>query len=85
MPYQIISKKSAEKYIEKLPKKTATKIINKILSLENEPRPEGCIKLKGGKDGFRIRIGDYRVVYLIDDENKIVRIIDIGDRKDIYK
>ncbi len=50
-----------------------------------QPRPSGCTKLEGYQNAHRIRHSDYRVVYTIDDANRIVDVIHIGNRKDIYK
>lgn len=55
------------------------------LSLGDNPRPEGYIKLKGVENLFRIRIGPYRIIYTIQDDKLIVLVLEIGDRKDIYQ
>ena len=84
--YKIVVKKSAAKELESLPPKTLAQITTAILSLADNPRPKICKKLKGFKNDFwRIRVGDYRVVYSIDDEIKIVEVQKAGHRKDIYK
>ena len=73
MKYTIVYDKSASKEISKLPKKDVETIINKIDSLEDNPRPHGCKKLKGlFEDLWRVRIGNYRVIYAIEDEIRIV-------------
>ena len=56
----------------------------KLLALEDNPRPFGSQKLRGS-DYYRIRIGNYRIIYAIDDAPREVRILDIGHRKDVYK
>jgi len=56
----------------------------KILSLPGDPRPPGCRKLKG-HEGWRIRIGDYRVIYEIDDSQKTITVLVIGHRREIYR
>lgn len=84
--YRIIFKKSAEKEILKLPSPAVKRISEEIDKLASNPRPEGSKKLEGKKESlWRIRIGDYRVIYLIEDVIKIVEIRRIGHRKDIYK
>jgi mRNA interferase RelE/StbE len=84
--YTITIKKSAAKEIELLPKKILSLITSSILSLAENPRPQGCKKLKGSKSDFwRIRIGDYRVLYTIADEIRIVDVQKVGHRKDIYE
>ncbi|MFH1761481.1 MAG: type II toxin-antitoxin system RelE/ParE family toxin, partial [bacterium] len=64
--------------------KLQNRLINKILSLNSNPRPRGFKKLLGSNN-YRIRTGDYRIVYTIDDKRRIVKILDIGHRKDIYR
>lgn len=55
------------------------------LSLGNNPRPDGYIKLKGSDSLFRVRVGPYRIIYTIQDDKLIVLVLEIGDRKDVYK
>ena len=83
--YSVVFSKRAEKDIEKLPANVVEKIIPIIISLEENPRPVGCKKLKGYVDLWRIRMGKYRVLYSINDEIVLVDIREVGDRKDIYK
>lgn len=84
--YKITFKKSAEKEIQKLPSSVILKIVPVIEGLSKNPRPSGSKKLQGNKENiWRIRIGDYRVVYLIAEEVKIVEVRRVGHRKDIYK
>jgi mRNA interferase RelE/StbE len=84
--YKITFKRSAEKEIQKLPSLVISKIVPVIESLSSDPRPSGSKKLQGSKENiWRVRVGNYRVVYLIADEIKIVEIRKIGHRKDIYK
>lgn len=82
--YSLFIKKDAEKEIRALPKSDLKRIVQKIQSLSDNPRPEGCEKLKG-EEGYRIRQGDYRVVYLIDDAERTVRIMRVGHRREIYR
>jgi mRNA interferase RelE/StbE len=83
--YKITFKNSAYKELERLPKSTVRKIVIAINDLEVDPKPVGVKKLKDSKDLYRIRVGDYRVIYSINEEIKIVNILRIGHRKDIYK
>jgi mRNA interferase RelE/StbE len=62
-----------------------TRLVDRILGLADDPRPHGCEKLAGYSDRFRIRQGNYRVVYLIDDQLREVTVFKVGDRKDIYR
>lgn len=82
--YQVIIEKSAQKKLYKLPAAIRDRIIIKVKALATDPRPPGCKKLMG-REGYRIRIGDYRVIYLIEDGKLTVLVIDVGDRKDIYE
>jgi mRNA interferase RelE/StbE len=81
---KILFVKSAEKELLHLNKNLGQKIFQKINLLKNDPYGQNNQKLEGGK-GYRIRIGDYRVVYTIDKENKTILIIKIGHRREIYK
>ena len=84
--YHISIKKTASKELEKLPHKIISLITKSIYTLSSEPRPIGCKKLKAHHaDLWRIRIGDYRVIYSIDEEIKIIDIKKVGHRKDIYE
>ena len=85
MIYKITFKKRALKDLLSFPKNEVTRILTQIDQLAKNPRPPGAIKLSGNKDGiWRIRVGDYRVLYLIEDSIKIVEIHAIGNRKDVY-
>ena len=85
MIYEIIVKKSAVKEIENLPLKVLPKITQSINDLAVTPRPLNSKKLKGTKSNlWRIRVGDYRVVYLIDDKIQVIDIQKVGHRKDVY-
>lgn len=83
--YCIEFKSSAKKELAKLPKSIAEKIVVSIKSLADNPRPDGCKKLKGAESVYRIRINDYRVVYSIIDQCLIIQVIKIGHRKEVYQ
>ncbi len=84
MGYIITFSKQAAKELERIDEPYYSKIKTAINLLAEDPRPNGCKKLKG-RDGYRIRIGDYRVIYEIFDNVLVVDVIVIGHRKDIYK
>jgi mRNA interferase RelE/StbE len=84
MIYKVIVEKKAAKVLEKIHEPDYSRIKAAILDLKNNPRPMGFRKLKD-KDGYRIRSGNYRVIYEIIDQILIVKVITIGHRKDIYK
>ncbi len=81
--YKITIAKPAQKQLDKLPDNIADRIIDAIYTLIDDPRPSGCKKLKG-REGFRIRVGDYRVIYEIFDEVLVIEVVSLGHRKDIY-
>jgi len=85
--YKVNLSHSAEKSLAKIPRRDREKIIEKIEGLQLEPRPEGYAKLKGyfNPSLYRIRHGDYRVVYTIRDEVLLVLVVEIGNRKEIYR
>ncbi|MFK5949318.1 MAG: type II toxin-antitoxin system RelE/ParE family toxin [Methylococcales bacterium] len=82
--YKVQLKKSAEKILFKLPKPVILKVITLLKGLEHNPRPDGCKKLAGSNNTYRVRAGNYRVVYSIFDDVLLVDVIKIGHRKDIY-
>ena len=82
--YTVLILPSAQKQLSKLPNAIATRIEDKLLELEQDPRPPGCKKLRG-RDAWRIRIGDYRVIYEINDGRLIVTVITIGHRREVYE
>jgi mRNA interferase RelE/StbE len=81
--YVIVLTKKAQKQLDKIPDAVATSTFEAITTLEQDPRPQGCKKLTG-REGYRIRVGNYRVIYSIIDDELIVSIITLGHRKDIY-
>jgi mRNA interferase RelE/StbE len=84
--YQLIIKKEALKELQSLPKRNVIAITNAIEQLATEPRPQGCKKLVNTKENlWRVRVGDYRIIYLIDDIIRIVNVRKIGHRRDIYQ
>ena len=83
--YSVTIRKSVAKSIEKLPKDVVSKIIPAIRSLSEDPRPIGVKKLIGNEDLWRIRVGNYRVVYWIADDIKVVDVTRVAHRSDIYR
>lgn len=82
--YTAILSKKAQKQLDKLSDNIAEPILETIAKLEDEPRPTGYRKLKG-RDGYRVRTGNYRIIYDIFDDELIVDVITLGHRKDIYE
>ena len=82
--YSVELKVSARKELERLPAKLIERIFPKLEGLASDPRPAGCKKLKGGQREWRIRVGDYRVVYTIDDEKLLVSVMRVRHRSEVY-
>lgn len=86
MSYEIEFTRAADKAFSALPKKVQDRIDVALDGLEQDPWPAGHKKLKGSKETFfRIRVGDYRVVYLVEDERLMVVLVRIGHRKEVYR
>ncbi len=83
--YRIQIVRSAQKDIRGLPGTVRNRVVIKIYQLAQTPRPSGCEKLKGSKSSYRIRIGDYRVVYRIKEEMILIEVLRAGHRRDVYK
>jgi mRNA interferase RelE/StbE len=82
--YRIELRRKAQSSLDKLPKSDFTAIIEAVKNLAESPRPKGVEKIKSA-GLWRIRYGDYRIVYSIDDDNKIIVILRIGHRREIYR
>lgn len=82
--YTVVVTEKVRKALFRFPSLIAARIENRLLQLEENPRPADCKKLKG-RPGFRIRVADYRVIYEIEDNILKVIVIDVGHRKDIYQ
>ena len=83
--YQIVFAHPASKAFEDLTELLQRRIGTAINGLRTEPRPRGCEKLKGRQDQYRVRIGDYRIIYTIEDDVLIVLVLQIGNRRDVYR
>ena len=84
MPYTVYLKRSAEKELEELPPKIHDKIVAVLLSLKDNPFPRNAIKLHV-REGVRIRVGNHRILYIVDDTEKRIDVISIADRKEVYR
>ncbi|TFI53747.1 type II toxin-antitoxin system RelE/ParE family toxin [Mastigocladus laminosus UU774] len=85
MSYTIIISKSVQKQIDDLPNDVVERVLEKIQNLASEPRPDGVVKLKGSDHEYRIRVGDYRVRYEVDDQSQLVQVLQCKHRKDVYR
>lgn len=81
--YRIVIKKSAAKEIERIEKKDRIRIIERIRSLAEDPHPVGSKKLSG-QEKYRIRQGNYRILYQVIDDELIIHVVKVGHRRDIY-
>jgi mRNA interferase RelE/StbE len=84
MSYAVYLKRSAEKELAGLPREVHQKIIKRLLTLKDNPRPPGAKKLWGG-ERYRIRVGDYRVLYTIDDALHKIEVSAVGHRREVYR
>ena len=83
--YQVVVERTAEKDLKRLSPEVRARVAPAILALARNPRPAGSRKLIGSKNDWRIRVGDYRVVYEIADEIRIVRINRVRHRREVYR
>ena len=83
--YRVALTSSAEKELRELPNPLIARIAPRVENLAEDPRPPGCKKLKGGDREWRIRVGNYRVVYTIDDSLALVEVTRIRHRSAVYK
>jgi len=82
--YDLRIKPSAVKELEDLQAKDRRRLVSKIQNLAEEPRPRGCEKLSG-KDRYRLRQGDFRILFEVDDDAQAVIVVKIGHRRDVYR
>jgi mRNA interferase RelE/StbE len=85
MAYEVRLKPSAERALRKLPREIQRRIAKRLDSLTGDPRPPGCEKLAGADRLYRVRAGDYRVVYEVSDDVLVVLVVTIGHRGDVYR
>ena len=84
MNYSVVILRRAQSELSALPQDTYQKLKAAIFGLAETPRPAGCRKLTG-RDGWRIRIGTFRVIYEINDTTRIVTVLHVGHRRDVYR
>jgi len=82
--FEVRINRSAAKELGRLPKTETRRILRRIEGLRYDPRPPGSEKL-AGQDAYRIRQGDYRIIYVIDNDRIIVEVITVGHRRDVYR
>lgn len=82
--YSVLFRKSVRRDLGPVPKKDVKRIMDRIKSLADDPRPPGCEKLSAG-ERYRLRQGDYRIVYSIQDDDHTVWIVKLGHRREVYR
>jgi mRNA interferase RelE/StbE len=85
VPYHIEISHRAAKQIRAIPRQVQERITSSLTTLEQNPRPPGCKQLAGDSGFYRIRVGDYRVIYSIEDDVLLVLVLKVGPRRDIYR
>ena len=83
--YKIEFKRAASKALRRLPKNLLARVHQAIDALAYEPRPQHCIRMKSNEELYRIKVGDWRVIYAVMDDVLIVLVVDIGSRQGIYQ
>ena len=83
--YKIVFVRSARKELQALDRSVAGRVLKRIEALTREPRPSGCRKLEGTDNLWRIRVGDWRVVYAVDDAKSLVEVSVIRHRREVYR
>jgi mRNA interferase RelE/StbE len=85
VPYQVEIASAAQRDVKRLPPEVLRKVDAAILDLEQNPRPPGCTKLEGSEDEYSVRVGDYRILYVVDDKARLVTIARVRHRRDAYR
>ncbi|GAB4526201.1 MAG: type II toxin-antitoxin system RelE/ParE family toxin [Anaerolineae bacterium] len=85
MSYRVIVPKPVQKQLDNLPNDVRKRIVRRIIALKENPRPYGCVKLRGYENEYRVRIGDYRVRYEVRDQESIVLVLHCAHRKNAYR
>ncbi len=85
MPYTVLYTRRADKSLEKIPHRERASIIRRTEALAENPRPSGARKLQGYENTYRLRVGDYRVIYEIRDDRLLVLVVEIGHRRKVYR
>ncbi|AVQ72463.1 MULTISPECIES: type II toxin-antitoxin system RelE family toxin [Microcystis] len=83
--YEVLLEKQAERDLRKLPADLFERIIPVIRALNTNPRPSGCLKLKNSLQDYRVRVGEYRIIYEIDDKNQVVKVMRVRHRRESYR
>ncbi len=82
--YSVVIKRSAERELRKIPAPDLRRVVTRMRGLAQEPHPPGCEKLSG-QEQYRVRQGDYRIVYAVDDQARTIEIVKVGHRREVYR
>ncbi len=85
VPYRVILKPAADRDLDKLPRDVARRIAEQLRALATDPRPPGTVKMQGTRNEYRVRVGDYRIVFEVNDREQTVRVGRIANRREVYK
>ena len=85
MSYQVVIPKPVQKQLDELPASVHGRVVKRIWGLKEEPRPRGCVKLRGYENEYRVRIGNYRLRYEIREQESIILLLHCKHRKDVYR
>ncbi|HLB11569.1 MAG TPA: type II toxin-antitoxin system RelE/ParE family toxin [Dehalococcoidia bacterium] len=83
--YRVRIERSAERDLKRLSTEELRRVVSHIRALADSPRPVGCRKLSGSEDDWRLRVGDYRIIYTVDDEAKVVQVMKVRHRREAYR
>ena len=83
--YEVFLERRAERDLKRLPAGIFNRLIPHIKALSENPKPSGCRKITGSKNDWRIRIGDYRIIYEIDEGEGAVRVMRVRHRREVYR
>ena len=84
MPYRVLIKRKAQKQLDKIRQEDRERIIGAVFGLGDEPRPRGSQRLQG-RSGYRLRVGDYRAIYVVDEAERAVIVLQVGHCRDVYR
>ncbi len=83
--YEVLIERAAEKDVKRLPPAVLRRIVQVIKSFSLVPRPPGCRKISGSENKWRVRVGDYRILYEIDDKNSTAKVMRVKHRREVYR
>jgi len=83
--YEIVWRRTTKRDLRRISREQVTKIVEAVNTLKDNPRPRASVKLTGSECAYRIRLGDYRVIYEVYDEKVIVEVVKVGHRREVYR